>query len=64
MDGQIDVGELVAQHLYLSLADLEQARAREWDDDEYAPGELVFDSNPELGDAPDDEFGGGGGLDV
>lgn len=45
-DGQIDMGELVAQHLYLYLSELETTKYREFTSD-YAPGEVVFDSDPD-----------------
>ena len=40
-DGEIDMGELVAQHFYLHFCDLE--REAEGGDD-YDPGDIVFDS--------------------
>lgn len=40
-EGQIDLGELVAQHLYLYLTQPEL----DFDDD-YEPGEVVYDSKP------------------
>eukprot|EP00322_Chrysochromulina_rotalis_P016450 CAMPEP_0115878216 /NCGR_PEP_ID=MMETSP0287-20121206/26654_1 /TAXON_ID=412157 /ORGANISM="Chrysochromulina rotalis, Strain UIO044" /LENGTH=210 /DNA_ID=CAMNT_0003333815 /DNA_START=9 /DNA_END=641 /DNA_ORIENTATION=+ len=46
-DGQIDMGELVAQHLYLYLSDLEITQYREFSSD-YSPGDVVFDSDPDL----------------
>ena len=45
-DGQIDMGELVAQHLYLYLCDLEMSKYREFTS-EYTPGDVVFDSDPD-----------------
>jgi len=48
-EGQIDLGELVAQHLYLHISQPMDAGD---DDNEYAPGEVVYDSAP------------GGGIDV
>jgi hypothetical protein len=45
-DGQIDMGELVAQHLYLYLSEREQLLIREFSE-EYAPGTVVFDSDPD-----------------
>ncbi len=45
-DGQIDMGELVSQHLYLYLSDLEISKYREFTS-EYSPGEVVFDSDPD-----------------
>jgi hypothetical protein len=47
-DGQIDMGELVAQHLYLYLCDLEMSKYREFTS-EYTPGDVVFDSDPDEG---------------
>lgn len=48
-EGQIDLGELVAQHLYLHIS---QPVDGGDDDNEFAPGEVVYDSAP------------GGGIDV
>ena len=45
-DGQIDLGELVSQHLYLYLSELELTKFREFSS-EYEPGEIVFDSDPD-----------------
>ncbi len=42
---QLDLGELVAQHLFLHLHDLWLDEEREWED---APeGSVVFDSDPD-----------------
>lgn len=49
-EGQIDLGELVAQHLYLHISQPEVDFGDE--DEEFAPGEVVFDT------------GGGGSIDV
>ena len=46
-DDQIDVGELVAQHMYLHLYGLALQEEGEWSDD-VPEGTVVFDSNPEL----------------
>ena len=47
-EGRIDLGELVAQHMYLYVSDREATQYREWGE-EFAPGEVVWDSDPELG---------------
>ena len=44
-DGGIDAGEMVAQHLYLYIYDLQVQEEREWSDDETAEGTIVFDSD-------------------
>lgn len=46
-DGQIDMGELVAQHFYLYVSDVESARNSEFDEPSVAPGTVVFDSDPD-----------------
>jgi len=43
-NGQVDLGELVAQHLYLHLSFAEQARNREFETDS-AAGTIVFDTD-------------------
>ena len=43
-EGLIDMGELVAQHLYLHLSDLERERFQEFRTDA-APGTVVFDTD-------------------
>lgn len=43
--GQIDIGELVAQHLYLYLGDLEMRRYAEYTED--SVGTVVFDTDPD-----------------
>ena len=43
--GGIDAGEMVAQHLYLWLSELEQGLLRDAAG-EFAPGEVVIDSGP------------------
>ena len=43
--GQIDVGELAAQHLYVYLSELQFARDNEWS--EFDPGTVVYDSGPD-----------------
>ena len=42
-DGQIDMGELVAQHLYIYLANILDAEKLREASSEYAPGEVVLD---------------------
>ena len=45
-DGSIDMGELVAQHLYLWLSEQEQQELRSADGEtDYKPGEVVFDTD-------------------
>lgn len=46
MDGQIDMGELVAQHLYLYVSNNEFLQLREWQSDA-EPGDVVFDTDPD-----------------
>lgn len=51
VDGNLDVGEAVAQNLYLTLGRLERQRLSEQDGDA-ADGTVVFDSDPGLADLP------------
>ena len=47
-DGKIDVGEMVAQHMYLYLYDLGLQEQSEWfDSDDVVEGTVVFDSDPD-----------------
>ena len=46
-DGQIDMGELVAQHLYLYVSKEQQGEMREAAS-EFAPGEVVLDTGDDL----------------
>ena len=46
-DGQIDMGELVAQHLYLYVSEEQQGEMREAAS-EFAPGEVVLDTGDDL----------------
>ena len=44
----MDIGELVAQHLFLYLHDLSLDEEREWDEGQAAvEGTVVFDSDPD-----------------
>lgn len=46
-DDQIDVGELVAQHMYIHIFDLAMEEQSEWDEDN-VEGTVVYDTNPDL----------------
>ena len=43
-DGQIDIGELVAQHMYLHFCEMEMTQCREFEP-EFEDGEVVYDSD-------------------
>jgi len=45
-DGQIDMGELVAQFMYLYLSEQENMRLREFSE-EYQAGDIVYDTDPD-----------------
>ena len=45
-DGQIDMGELVAQHLYVYIHDLALEEQREWDTALESDSTLYYDSDP------------------
>lgn len=51
-DGQIDLGELVSQHLYLHMADLAMQEGDEWSSSDE---NVVFEFGDDDDDIPDDD---------
>ena len=47
-DGQLDMGELVAQHLYLAISDRQQLELKEFSTDPALDGTIVLDTDPDL----------------
>ena len=59
IDGEINLGELVAQQLYLHLSELTLQEAGEWTDPDSVQGAVFYDSDP---DEPDTPASSGGTL--
>ena len=55
VDGEIDLGELVAQHFYMHLCELTLQEASEWNDPKSVIGEVYYDTDPS---EPDTDGGG------